>query len=888
MTLTYAAFISYSHSDETVARWLHRRLEAYRTPTPLVGRQGRSGLIRRRLGKVFRDRDEFAAGGDLTAEIQKALRESAALIVLCSPRAASSQYVSAEIRFFQALGRRDAIFPVIVEGTPEQCYPVALAHEPERLAADLRPARDGKDGALLRLLAGLLGIGFDDLAQRERSVQRRRLRLAIGAVAVVGALAVAAGTLGVVAFRNAGVAERRAALMSIDSARRELDEAETDSALLLLLDAARVLRDAPPDGLLIGFQEALARAHGETLVEVGSSAHAYAVGREVYTTSNAGDLRVIAGTGVDREVPLHSKHAIAVLPDSPGGMLVVSQTLSIERHIPGTRPVVIGAFKQIGALRGDRAAISAAAQGLLLWQPADPSPSVAANEGSVVQIFDVAARQLYLIPAPRASAVNVAVLSDGRRVVFDSHGFVSDIDAPVSGATIARIEAVGGHYAGFPSFDVLAATSCLTGAASVSVEQRKALAKALELAEDSWAWSCQALSSHVLIHVERSTSAGIDGQFILVDGDGHDTTLGALSPTDDGPELSWAAMSISHDSEVLVGMAYGRRIQVKTIDHGLVFDRTFTYPIRFASFVSGDELFIQEHDRPHARLVKFAAPTFATRPVDAVSGGYTALHPAACSDRPYSGAGVDGGVLRIESADGERASNVPGTFNVSISSPDAQFRTSLTTHSSGECVAIASGGRYVALEGREGRVQVHDLAEARRGRASQIGEFEASIPNEHTNVWSALFFLGTGPSVITAFGGRPVVRWAYEESTKSWSASEIYRGDLPVRSAEPDATGKRLILREDLGRGNVSARLYSLEARRSWFDLGSEYKWLTAAFNINNEAVFGRNVGGKTAARMIDVSEAVREAMNALSPRCRSFSGNEVRRSRCWPTELGE
>ncbi len=186
--MEYAAFISYSHADEQAARWLHRKLESYRTPRALVGRQGRHGPIQRRLGKVFRDRDEFAAGGELTAEIQDALRRSASLIVLCSPRSAASRYVAAEIEAFRSLARGGRIIPVILDGEPSDCYPTPLREADELLGADLRPGRDGKEAGLLRLLAGLHGVAFDELAQRERVAQRLRMRLATGAVVLFAGL----------------------------------------------------------------------------------------------------------------------------------------------------------------------------------------------------------------------------------------------------------------------------------------------------------------------------------------------------------------------------------------------------------------------------------------------------------------------------------------------------------------------------------------------------------------------------------------------------------------------------------------------------------------------------------------------------------------------------
>ena len=53
----YRAFISYSHRDKDVAKWLHRRVEAYRIPAKLTGRITTVGEVPRRLRPIFRDRE---------------------------------------------------------------------------------------------------------------------------------------------------------------------------------------------------------------------------------------------------------------------------------------------------------------------------------------------------------------------------------------------------------------------------------------------------------------------------------------------------------------------------------------------------------------------------------------------------------------------------------------------------------------------------------------------------------------------------------------------------------------------------------------------------------------------------------------------------------------
>lgn len=197
----YRAFISYSHADEAWARWLIRRLETYRVPSRLVGTPGLDGPLPARLGAFFRDRDELTAASDLGSTIRAALAESSALIVVCSPAAAASHWVGAEVQAFRDSGRGDRILAFVVDGEPGQasgqqaCFPAALTAPAgdgppvEPLAADARANGDGRERAFLRLVAGLLGVGYDQLAQRE--AQRKHRRLALVAAASLAGMALA-------------------------------------------------------------------------------------------------------------------------------------------------------------------------------------------------------------------------------------------------------------------------------------------------------------------------------------------------------------------------------------------------------------------------------------------------------------------------------------------------------------------------------------------------------------------------------------------------------------------------------------------------------------------------------------------------------------------------
>ncbi|HEX3913294.1 MAG TPA: tetratricopeptide repeat protein [Steroidobacteraceae bacterium] len=208
----YRAFVSYSHRDSAWANWLHGALEKYRPPRDLIGTVTARGEIPKRLAPIFKDRDELPSATDLGKLIQAALADSAAQIVICSPRAAASKWVNEEILAFKRLGGEDRIFCVIVGGEPnasdlpgrehEECFPPALRFRlgsdgalsttrTEPIAADARPGKDGRTNAKLKLISGLLGVGFDSLRRRDQ--QRRNQRLFAFSCAAAGGMVLTTG-----------------------------------------------------------------------------------------------------------------------------------------------------------------------------------------------------------------------------------------------------------------------------------------------------------------------------------------------------------------------------------------------------------------------------------------------------------------------------------------------------------------------------------------------------------------------------------------------------------------------------------------------------------------------------------------------------------------------
>lgn len=222
--LKYRAFLSYSHRDKAWGKWLHGALEGYRIGKDLVGRNTHVGPVPKTLRPIFRDREDFSAGHSLTEQTIAALEASQFLIVLCSPNSAQSPYVNEEVSRFKAMGRGERVIALIVGGEPghpeRECFPAAVRfavgreggltdEREEPIAADARPEGDGKEIAKLKVVAGVLGLGLDEIVRREHRARQRRNTFWASLAGVFLLLMVLASSSAVYAYKKLVESEER-------------------------------------------------------------------------------------------------------------------------------------------------------------------------------------------------------------------------------------------------------------------------------------------------------------------------------------------------------------------------------------------------------------------------------------------------------------------------------------------------------------------------------------------------------------------------------------------------------------------------------------------------------------------------------------------------------
>lgn len=409
----YAAFISYSSKDAAFAKRLHRTLESYRI-SPQLGSFPLSGDSRgkNRLYPCFLDRDELPCG-DLGEAIKKALRESGALIVICSPNSAKSDWVDKEIRFYESLGRGDRIFAIIAGGEPgavetgneaAECFPPALRTDArlrageaaplEVLAGDARRGFDGFRNAWLKVLAGILRVNLGSLIDRD-AAQRRGWLARMATLAGVTATLIGMLTTAWILQTNRADAENRTRLVADMRTAFENGDETRGAAILTHLYAGMTQEERAKNAAVLG----------AWLPRWPNKAAAIAV-LDDGTVFRAGDRLFLKARGEVQALPFNTQTAVAV--DTDGVILAIDRDGKFWRVTPGGRPKQIrlaapldpNIIWQAGRMNGTRASFVGAAPSIEdyddeddtraapLQQCATIDPATGAVEMSEVEFTD--------------------------------------------------------------------------------------------------------------------------------------------------------------------------------------------------------------------------------------------------------------------------------------------------------------------------------------------------------------------------------------------------------------------------------------------------------------------------------------------------------------------
>ena len=308
-TNKYDAFISYRHCepDNEIASQLQKKMEGFRLPKEIAKKVGRT-----KLDRVFRDETEFAVSDDLTHAIDEALANSDYLICICSPEYLKSQWCRKEIASFLRLHDRKHILLVLADGEPDVSFPPEVIYDDvykigadgrpywtkvlrEPLAADCR-GEDAKerntniDKAVLRLIAAILGIGFDDLQQRHRQEEYRhtRNRVLIVFGVLVAFLALAIGFLIRIAGQNVEILNQN------EEIARQNEIITQKYADTLAATSDNLLRDGKRTDAVYAARLALSSEKTDTYSELATKALVTALG--IYDLPNT--------FGCDNDVPL--------------------------------------------------------------------------------------------------------------------------------------------------------------------------------------------------------------------------------------------------------------------------------------------------------------------------------------------------------------------------------------------------------------------------------------------------------------------------------------------------------------------------------------------------------------------------------------------------------
>lgn len=355
----YDAFISYSHAkDKPLAAALQSVIQKLGKP-----------WYRRRALRLFRDDTSLSATPHLWPTIEKSLGESRFLILLASPEAAASIWVTKEVAWWLEHKSVDTLLIAVTDGELAwdnalgDFAPSAQIPLPSVLAArfpvepkwvDLRAYREGADprnadftSLAADFAAAIHGTPKEDLLSQEVRQQKRALTLAWSAAGTLAVLIAIAGWQWFEADRAKRAAQ---AAEKVATEQKEIAQAQRDRAEKTLNAASQTANDVvyklaaefrnragmPIDLVRIVLDRALELQHqlaerGETTRQLRQSEGA-ALNEVAITLQDMGDLKT-ALEYAQRALAIVEK-AKAEDPNNPE-ILVVREDIGVGNETIG-------------------------------------------------------------------------------------------------------------------------------------------------------------------------------------------------------------------------------------------------------------------------------------------------------------------------------------------------------------------------------------------------------------------------------------------------------------------------------------------------------------------------------------------------------------------------
>jgi tetratricopeptide (TPR) repeat protein len=385
----YDAFISYSHAkDKALASVLQSAIQRLGKP-----------WYRRRALRLFRDDTSLTATPHLWPSIEKALGQTRFLILMASPEAAASRWVNQELAWWIDHKGADTVLIALTEGELEWdgeagCFrtsetlplPPALAGKfvDEPLWIDLRPYRNSaspRDARFTDLAASIAatlhGRAKEDLLSQEVRQQRRALRLAGAAVAMLLILVSVAGWQWNAARVQRNRAEQTLALATrtanglvFDLAQKFRDSSVPSAVISDVLSRARGLQDQLNAGgetssELRRAQAAALDEVAQTLLTLGDTKGALAAAQQsrdillALAAATVGDADYQRNLGVTNE---RIGDVLEAQGDLTGALAAFRQSLSIVQTLLKTDPSNVDWQRDL-AVRGGKIGVVLGSQG---------------------------------------------------------------------------------------------------------------------------------------------------------------------------------------------------------------------------------------------------------------------------------------------------------------------------------------------------------------------------------------------------------------------------------------------------------------------------------------------------------------------------------------------